>query len=153
MKYIVYTLACALLFVSCNEKTKVNKTTETLQYKRVKVDTLVIKDFKVVFQGAVFDFPLTKEEMNIADSLLLKSVENYNKENKPINLRNYVRQYVVSLNNSGKKIITIYGSCSINGDLWRRSLLSVKDGGDCYFEIEINLTDKIAGEVIPHGTA
>nr|WP_322625009.1 hypothetical protein [uncultured Flavobacterium sp.] len=26
MKYIVYTLACALLFVSCNEKTKVNKT-------------------------------------------------------------------------------------------------------------------------------
>ena len=26
MKYIVYTLASALLFVSCNEKTKVNNT-------------------------------------------------------------------------------------------------------------------------------
>lgn len=154
MKYIVYTLACVLLFVSCNEKAKNITEEEMLPPRETQVDTLIIRDYKAVVNQGPFEVLLSKEEMAVADSLLLKSVENYNKNSlRPINLRYYIRQYVVEKTDDWKKTVTIYGSCSVGGDSWRSWLMEVKDGGDCYFEVEINLTDKTFGELMPHGEA
>ncbi|SFQ63655.1 hypothetical protein [Flavobacterium akiainvivens] len=123
----------------------------------ISADTLKIKDYRAVIANE--DFPglsLSKEEIAQADALLYKSLDTYNqKENREdINLRYYIRQYVPELNEKGEKQVMIYAMCSIfEGDGWRKHLSHVNDGGDCFFEVLINLEKNTVSELWPNGHA
>jgi hypothetical protein len=65
-----------------------------------------------------------------------------------LNLDQYKRQYVPIINSKGEKEVWINFFCNdlhenYFGDLdWKTDLIQVEDGGNCFFNIKINLTTK-----------
>lgn len=61
-----------------------------------------------------------------------------------INLKNYKRQYVPYVNRKGEKVVWVY--CTINQHVhkqWKKELLFAAGGGENYFWVTINLTNKL----------
>ena len=96
---------------------------------------------------------LTKSDILVIETLLSKSVRNYNNSHdrkrwrKPIiDLQNgkYARQLMLSLNSKGEIIVWVNCICRRQGQNsdWRKGLISADDGGNCYFNLKINLTTK-----------
>lgn len=67
---------------------------------------------------------------------------------------NYLRQYVPFTNEFGEKIIWVNAFCSTpkNWD-WQTQILGTDDGGNCYFNLSINLTQKTCHEIRVNGYA
>jgi hypothetical protein len=52
----------------------------------------------------------------------------------------YKRQYVAVTNKNGDKEVWINFLCQTYADDWKTSIKLVQDGGNCYFNLKINLT-------------
>ena len=103
---------------------------------------------------------LTKDELLKIETVLKRCIDNYNsdqnklfndidrqhpeyinsKKNSSIDLTLYKRQYVAAINYIGQKEIWVNCFCDTWGRDWKKYLISVKDGGNCYFNLKINLT-------------
>jgi hypothetical protein len=62
------------------------------------------------------------------------------KDNFIIVLENYKRQYIVVTNPKGEKEVWINCFCQTTNGNWKKELVLVKDGGNCFFNVIINLT-------------
>jgi hypothetical protein len=117
---------------------------------------------------------LTDEEMVLVDSLTQESVNNENrlvryyykgwKLKDPgmtsqmsdflIDLKDYKRQYVISLDKNGHKIVYVNCLCSVdNMEDWKRQEIVVRDGGICFFNVKVNLFLKTYFEFNVNGSA
>ena len=118
---------------------------------------------------------LTKEEISRAEFLMLKQIEKYNQirteefhqldekhPNHNIQLETfiienpakYARQYIPVTNSDGQKLVYINAFCSKQGhDYWKTDLVWVMDGGDCYFQVMINLTTNEVVDFSVNGVA
>lgn len=80
---------------------------------------------------------------------IMNSVQNVTPlKDRIIEFNNYQRQYIVKHNEKGEKIVTAYFYCTDHGrEIFRRdTVIIVRDGGKCYFHIEVNMiTQKIIG--------
>jgi hypothetical protein len=65
----------------------------------------------------------------------------------------YVRQYVAGLNSKGEKHIWINIFCSNNFTPWKEGVIEVADGGDCAFQMKVNLTTKVVYQFRLNGFA
>lgn len=66
----------------------------------------------------------------------------------------YKRQYVPIINSKGQKEIWINFFCGDNfNDRWRTGIVWVLDGGNCYFNLKINLATKTYSELMINGYA
>ena len=64
------------------------------------------------------------------------------------------RQYIAVTNNKGEKEIWINLFCGGSGNgHWRSDILIVSDGGNCYFNLKVNLTNKTFSELSINGYA
>lgn len=71
-----------------------------------------------------------------------------------LELKNYKRQYVPVINQNGEKVIWINFFCQdFKHSDWRKEILIVDDGGNCYFNIKINLTTKKYSDLQINGNA
>ena len=59
-----------------------------------------------------------------------------------IDLPRYKRQYVAVINSKGEKEIWINCFCTNFGIDWRHTIVNVDDGGNCFFNVRVNLTTK-----------
>jgi hypothetical protein len=60
-----------------------------------------------------------------------------------IDLKRYYRQYMVIKNAKGEKEVWVNCFCSVqNMDYWTKEIVRVQDGGNCFFNVRINLTKK-----------
>ncbi|RDC65310.1 hypothetical protein [Adhaeribacter pallidiroseus] len=125
----------------------------------------LISTYKILPE-AMLATELSEAEFNLAKKISLKTIEDYNtKVNEGFkkrgesrryakmyqirDLKNYKIQYVPYLNEKREKEIWINGFCdSFNKD-WRKEIIHVFDGGNCYFTIRLNL---LTGECIAVGT-
>lgn len=72
-----------------------------------------------------------------------------NKDLYVINLeRPYYRQYVAIINVAGEKEVWINCMCAIGSGNWKKQIIRTKNGGNCYFNLKINLTQKIYYDLI-----
>ncbi|MDL2313262.1 hypothetical protein LJC68_10350, partial [Bacteroidales bacterium OttesenSCG-928-B11] len=76
-----------------------------------------------------------------------------NKKNFVIDLKRYKRQYVATENSKGEKEVWINCFCDTWGKNWKTNLVFVKDGGNCYFNLKINLTTGESYEFMVNGDA
>lgn len=92
---------------------------------------------------------LTEDDIEKIERLITDCVNNYNKklstENKQyfsidLTKEKYKRQYVAVTNKNGDKEVWINCLCQIHGNYWKTSIIMVDDGGNCYFNLKINLT-------------
>jgi len=75
------------------------------------------------------------------------------KKNFIIDLTRYKRQYIAVLNSKGEKEVWVNCFCEAGNQNWKENLIFVEDGGNCYFNLKINLTTGQYYELIVNGDA
>ena len=102
---------------------------------------------------------ITEKEVDSVEKILIKCIDKYNitaKLNIPecmekykvapeaylLRLDRYKRQYIASISPNGDKIIWVNFFCmgDFGNNYWRKEVLFVDDGGNCFFSVKINLT-------------
>jgi len=68
-----------------------------------------------------------------------------------INLARHKRQYVAFINEEGEKEVWVNCFCDMWGENWRKEIIQVDDGGNCYFNLKINLTTGKYYDLIANG--
>jgi hypothetical protein len=76
-----------------------------------------------------------------------------NKDNFVINLKQYYRQYVPFLNEKGEKEVWVNCFCSSLDNDWRKDIIYVHDGGNCFFQLRVNLSKGTYHEFSVNGEA
>lgn len=77
----------------------------------------------------------------------------YAKMYKIKKLKNYKIQYVPYLNTLGEKEVWINGFCNESNTNWKSEIITVMDGGNCYFQIRINLEKESCYDIGTNGYA
>ena len=119
----------------------------------------VVEDFRSVV--------LTSSEINLVDSLFQDFKTKSNNGDTTIQamgeigLMDYKRQYLPALNDNDEKIVWINCLCvngsnlphfsSNNPDRWDEEVIIVKDGGNCYFSVFLNLTTQRFEKLMVNG--
>lgn len=116
---------------------------------------------------------LTNDDLLKIEKILNKCINDYNpdqerqfkeindkhpeykldKKNFTIDLTRYKRQYVAVINTKGEKEVWVNCFCGAGNQNWRKNLIFVKDGGNCYFNLKINLTTGHYYELMVNGNA
>ncbi len=167
--------------LSCNSRTGTSKDQElTISEKRF-LDSLDYNILKFDWDSHHFLFPksfkqteLTEREILECENLLKIFIADYNTEakrdfqedtkNNPtiefklyrytIELEKYGRQYIPVISDKNEKIVYINFFCDPNEYNFRdKRLIIVMDGGNCYFQLKINLKQKKIFGLMVNGTA
>jgi hypothetical protein len=69
-----------------------------------------------------------------------------------INLKRYKRQYVAFLNSKGEKEVWVNCFCG-TWEYWKTDFVIVNDGGNCFFNLKINLTSEQYYDLEVNGVA
>lgn len=114
---------------------------------------------------------LTNDDLQKIETIINDCVNNYNQEQekryieikvkKPenkldkknfrIDLTNYKRQYEAVINTKGEKEVWVNCFCRTHNSNWKNERVIVKDGGNCYFNLKINLTTGQYYEIMVNG--
>ena len=116
---------------------------------------------------------LNENELEKIESILMTCIDNFNIEQKQevkklkleypdadfkkkehlIKLRKYKRQYIPVINEKGEKEVWVNCFCQSNGDRWKKEAVMVLDGGNCYFNLKINLSSGACYDIMVNGVA
>lgn len=98
---------------------------------------------------------LTNGDLLKIDTMLNICINDYklDKKNFTIDLTRYKRQYVAVLNSKGEKEVWVNCFCRAENQDWKKNLIFVEDGGNCYFNLKINLTTGQYYELMVNGDA
>ena len=85
----------------------------------------------------------SKSDIVQSEEAFIKCLNNQ-KHRFNYSLNNYTRQYAGLINDKGQKILWINFFCDEPNTKkdWKQSVVAVEDGGDCYFELKLNLDTK-----------
>lgn len=128
--------------------------TQTWMFKDRKQAEINEKDFETIekiLKECIDKYnPEQEKEFNAINS---KHPEyKLRKDNFVIELKKYKRQYVVVTNKKGEKEVWINCFCGESKN-WKKELVIVNDGGNCYFNLVINLTTGKFHDLLINGDA
>jgi len=159
MKQIIFAIIfLSLSFYNCKSK----RTDLVLPPKSISVNNL---DGSEVFTIIGYDendrifkdgvaTNLNQKEISDVERILEHSVENYNSFKKEyIDLNLYKRQYIAVKNKQGETEVWVNCFCKIAGEKWKTEIEYIDDGGNCYFNLKINLTKSSYYDFIVNGEA
>lgn len=133
-----------------------HSTVDTSHYVILNYDSSVNMAMDIKFDK-VEATTLSVTEVNDMEQLIDSSYQEYNRNNPHRQLFGplsaYRRQYVAVINGKGQKEVWINFFCSSFGADWKHQVLIVDDGGVCFFQLRINLSNRKAGELLPNGVA
>lgn len=118
------------------------------------------------------DAPLNRNDFAVIDQLVHRAVQSYNAKQKSvyeswlkklpskniykgqffIDLLKYKRQYFCAFNARGEKLVWVNCFCG-DEDYWKTAEVFVFDGGNCYFNLMINLATKQVSGFETNGVA
>lgn len=78
---------------------------------------------------------------------------NFTIQNFIIDLARYKRQYLPVINEKGEKEVWVNCFCRTDNMDWKNNIVSVRDGGNCYFNLKINLSLKTYYGLVVNGEA
>jgi hypothetical protein len=166
---------------ACNGQTKqadqtIEKQIESSHFQ-LPDSTYVILDYKSDWHWIFKDAKLTTLSDNELDEIE-KIIEHAVKENNEqqreslekhnteypdnqwtetgfeLKTKGFKRQYVTVINDKGQKEIWINFFCDNWGsENWKSDLMEVNDGGNCYFNLKVNLEKKTYSELYINGDA
>jgi hypothetical protein len=133
----------------------VNKTTDSIPTTVFYLDTSIIAILPIdksnpwLFKDAK-SIDLTKEELGKVDQILKACLNTHNAKQDTtkefsefIDLKKYKRQYVPFIDTKGDRKVYVNCFCTSDWgfDYWKKTLVQVDDGGSCFFQLIINLTE------------
>ena len=99
-------------------------------------------------------FKYNSKEQKIYNQIEKNKVENKEYfEKNCIDLSKYKRQYVATINSKGEKEIWVNFFCDTFNSDWKKEILVVFDGGNCFFNVKLNLKKKKYFDLIINGVA
>jgi basic membrane lipoprotein Med (substrate-binding protein (PBP1-ABC) superfamily) len=130
-----------------------NKSSQKSLYDTSKISIINFnKSIYWLFDSASKASILTDADIWEVERLFNESIADYNskikkKEDKKyfaVDLQkfNYKRQYVCVTNKDGQKVVYVNCFCETIGVDWKSTLIQVEDGGNCFFNLKINLNTK-----------
>jgi len=173
IRHSILTISIAGL-LACNAEN--SKTTIQMPPKLIQTDTSDGTQYiALIIDSATKNvIPLTKNDLAIVDQQVKIAVNDYNKERDKyrqkvkiedptstrkredylIDMKNYKRQYVAYLNTKKQKEVWVNCFCSNpDNDEWKSEIVEVRDGGNCYFNLKVNIKQKSYYEFIVNGRA
>jgi len=172
MRQLAYLIILTLTFLSCIQRDIDMKAKIALDsLKREELKITIINDTnqtKYITDNYTSSWTPTLNQLLTIDSILEKAIrdngKDYYRHLKPITFKNYYRQYVCYIENNGDSVAFINAFYKIDfrpmpgdsvkrRDDWQFYLIEVKDGGDCYWNISINLSKKKYYNFIVNGNA
>jgi hypothetical protein len=177
---ILFIFSVPLLIDSKHSVDKVSSNL-LIQIDSSKLKNISIIEYKPSFNNFLGSkknlnsFRLSANEIELIDSIFTACLNDYNKKqeqgyidfkkkNPKTSLTKdnfvikgfqyYKRQYVPYINPNGEKAVWINCFCSShdNSD-WRKELVFVLDGGNCYFNLKINLKTRKYYDLMVNGDA
>ena len=172
MKYLLF-IYISLHAISCTQTTSKQ---ETPQEILVDTSRIVIIQHDSTDNWAFNDgqpAELTSDDINKIERLIGICINEYNIpqqkrydeekrkypeyelriENYIIDLKRYKRQYVATTNSKGEKEVWVNCFCRTDVENWRKGILIVKDGGNCFFNLKINITKETFYDLMVNGDA
>jgi len=170
-QFAILTFLLTIFFLYCRQistetKNGVEVTTtsgiDTSVIAIFSFDTLQNRWYKSIFKTGK-PIELTFEELLQIDTLLNTCINDYNpaqereylkyniehpdfkrdKKHFLIYLNRYKRQYLAIKNQKGEKEVWINCLCTPMGtEKWKSKIISVEDGGNCFFNVKVNLTKR-----------
>lgn len=99
-------------------------------------------------------FKYNSKKQKIYNQVEKNKVENKEYfERNCIDLSKYKRQYVATINSKGEKEIWVNFFCDTWNSNWKNEILVVFDGGNCFFNVKLNLKKKKYFELRINGVA
>lgn len=157
---------------SCSQK---NPETQTQQNapNTTQIDTSVFVILPLDTSQTGKPTDLTADDLLKIETILKKCISDYNSEQEKrlkelndknleykldkkdftIDLAGYKRQYVPAINSKGEKSVWINCFCGQWSERSRTNLVLVMDGGNCFFNLKINLTTGQYYELMVNGSA
>jgi hypothetical protein len=124
-------------------------------FKDCKSTDLTNSEFEqieIILKNAILIY--NQEQSKLFESLKNKYPKaNFEKKSFFIDLNQYYRQYLPVMNENGEKEIWINCFCNAMEIDWRENLIFVLDGGNCYFNLKINLSKQTYYDLIVNGDA
>lgn len=172
MKYLLFTLI-ALYIISCRQTpSKVNVSKEKLVDKSIIGVVPYDSTEKWAFENGK-QAELANNDFVIIEELLETCINSYNtqqqkrynkimakhpeytlrKEDFIIDLKVYKRQYVAITNSKGEKEVWVNCFCSTEIENWKKDIILFFDGGNCYFNLKINITKGTYYNLMVNGVA
>lgn len=152
-------LALLIFFeaISCRQNKSSNKTPDTTAKQQLSFDTSKIAILPIdtsdhwLFKDAD-PMRLTNQDLKSLDKLFNDCIQTHNSKqdstkefNEFIDLRKYKIQYVPFISSKGEKKVYVNAFCNhywnFDSTGWKKYLISVNDGGSCFFHLTINLTE------------
>lgn len=104
---------------------------------------------------------LTQADIEQIDESAIKCVTAYNSSldaghedyKIDLNTNDYKRQLIIVTNLNGEKEVWVNYFCESHGRSWQTQIVSVEDGGPCYFSFKLNLTTKQIYDLTVNGFA
>ena len=171
MKRIIYLTILGFFLVSCiHKEAKKNELIKLDSLKREELKITIINDSlqtnRFAKEFISFWIP-TYNQIDTINSIIRKAIKANNKEYdihlKPDSLKSYYRQYVCYTEANGDSIAFINAFLKIDfrhlpgdgrkRDDWQYYLIRVKDGGEFYWHIKVNLTKKKYYNFVVNGDA
>ena len=144
---------------------------DSLDFNILKYDTSYHYIFPNEFKGT----DLSEKEVKECEALLVAYIANYNtgearrrfdevtRENPDlkfnlddftIDLKDYGRQFIAGISDNGTKIVFVNCFCEPEKFNSRnKELVFVSDGGNCFFNFKVNLTEKKIFDFMENGVA
>lgn len=154
---LTITFCLTIALNSCRQTQDKKSTHLSSNTKSIQIDTsktaIISFDKKrsYPFDNSFTPTTLTRDDLNSIDSLLIACVTDYNnsldKDHKEwsIDLKkyNYRKQIIAVTNKKGEKEVWVNCFCHTwDNNKWKKDILLVHDGGNCYFNFKINLATK-----------
>lgn len=179
MKQLLLILIISL--TACNGQTKqADKTIEKQIVSsnfQIPDSTYVILDYKSDWHRIFKDAELTtlsENELDEVEKIIEQAIKENNEQQREslekhntiypndrwtetgfeLKTKGFKRQYVTVINDKGQKEIWINFFCNDWGsENWKSDLMEVNDGGNCYFNLKVNLEKKTYSELYINGYA
>jgi len=180
IKIIVF-ISVVFFLLSCGQnqnKEKNKRIEQNIKSKKIQLDTSIIAILPYdttqywIFKNAKqSDLSLT--ELKEVEKILTDCIEKYNIEQKQrfeklnkqhpeynfdinqfiIDIKRYKRQYIPIVNNKGQKEVWINCFCDTFGMNWKKEQIDVMDGGNCFFNLKVNIDKKEYFDFMVNGVA
>ena len=144
-----------VIFITLLTSCSVNNKTNLNLDKRV---ALFEKGSDVFLESSSNLSTMSSSDFLIVDEVLNKAIANdeffFLKSKKLSSLKKYYRQYMVYIDENNQKYVYINAMCNLPEFMdWKKKFLHVSDGGECYWNIKINISKKSYESLIVNGYA
>jgi hypothetical protein len=120
--------------------------------KPTELSTTDLKQIEIILSDCISEYNSNQKKQ--FDNITSKSPnQKFQLFDFVIKLENYKRQYVPVIHENGEKEIWINCFCDHWDQDWQKKFIEVEDGGNCYFQLKINLTKKIFYDFMVNGNA